>query len=706
MTTANALLAAALDYVRQKLPVFPLYSVVNGRCTCGSASCDGNSRGKHPRTPHGKDDATTNPVIIHRWWHVWPDANIGIRTGGRLLVVDVDPRTHGTETLALLEAQHGAFPPTYEVITGSPGRHLYFAVTDGTEIRGRRLGPGVELKAAGNYVVAPPSMHFSGRQYQWKVGDGKVAMAPAWLLSFTGSSNGAGRQEDPEPEPDWVTTLLRGVPEGERHESAKRLAGHFLGRKNSLERTLEILRGWAHKCTPSWTGPAADQELRDIVTWTADQEAQKTATDVPPIRPLELPRLDLPTLRTLVPFFDDLLTAFMPTTDAPLEFLVAAGLMATVGAMGKRYLLRVGTDVLYPNLWLALIADSSLPRKTTAQGIAHRIQHLTHGQWILPRAGSPEGFIQALADREGAGVQIIGEFGGWLRAMERNYLSGHKEVLTELYDSIPKFDQQRVRKKVSGATEKQPDSDIVTWPALSLFVASTRAWLNANLTDADVQSGFLARFLFVLVTTTTQRPKLLATRRQPADPDALTRLVDTLSGVAPTAAGSATDGPPGQRLTIGPEAQAVYEQWAQTYLRTVPEAGPFYERLETTVLKLALVCAVLRGERTVIGQAGMAAAVILGRYFVQTIGHALARDFAIGRFAGKKQRILGLLAAAPGQTLKRSELTWKTGWEPKDLTAVLEALVDEGSVLEQEGGKGAMPGRKGKKYTLRTGAEA
>jgi hypothetical protein len=95
---------------------------------------------------------------LAEWWRRWPAANVGIATGARsgLLVLDVDPRHGGDDVLAALEAEHGRLPDTATVVTGGGGAHFYFAHPGG-EIRSRNLAPGLELKADGAFVVAPPS---------------------------------------------------------------------------------------------------------------------------------------------------------------------------------------------------------------------------------------------------------------------------------------------------------------------------------------------------------------------------------------------------------------------------------------------------------------------------------------------------------------------------------------------------------------------
>jgi Bifunctional DNA primase/polymerase, N-terminal len=56
---------AALDYARKGIPVFPVHSIdETGACTCGGPEVNQKcSPGKHPRTPNGYLDATTNEKL-------------------------------------------------------------------------------------------------------------------------------------------------------------------------------------------------------------------------------------------------------------------------------------------------------------------------------------------------------------------------------------------------------------------------------------------------------------------------------------------------------------------------------------------------------------------------------------------------------------------------------------------------------------------
>jgi predicted P-loop ATPase len=182
---------AALAYAALGWRVFPLHSVHEGACSCGSPACTGTKPGKHPRTPRGCLDATTDEATIHQWWTEWPDANVGIATGRGLVVVDIDPQHGGDVGLEDCVARLGALPDTVECLTGGGGRHIYLSVPAGTEVRNSasKLAPGVDVRGDGGYVVAAPSGHASGRAYTWELSSrpDEVEIAPlpaAWLAAL------------------------------------------------------------------------------------------------------------------------------------------------------------------------------------------------------------------------------------------------------------------------------------------------------------------------------------------------------------------------------------------------------------------------------------------------------------------------------------------------------------------------------------------
>ncbi len=180
----DELLRAALEYATCGWPVFPLHGIPDGRCSCAQRDC--SSPGKHPLVRRGLHEASADQDQVRSWWTQWAWANIGLVTGTRsgIVVVDVDlPRA-----LRSLDPVIGQLAPTRTGLTGGGGLHLVYRPTD-TELRntaGRLPGirgvlPGVDLRANGGYIVAPPSLHSSGQRYAWLDPSRPIAPAPAWL---------------------------------------------------------------------------------------------------------------------------------------------------------------------------------------------------------------------------------------------------------------------------------------------------------------------------------------------------------------------------------------------------------------------------------------------------------------------------------------------------------------------------------------------
>lgn len=242
MTTARSRprpVEAALAYAHRGWAVFPCHHPVPAGCSCRSPGCA--STAKHPRTRRGLHDATTHPEVIARWWRAWPQANVAIRTGaGRaagargLVVLDVDPLHGGDASLDRLVAAHGPLPPTRLVRTGNDGVHLYFAHPGETvpNSAGTRLGPGLDVRGDGGYVIAPPSVHASGVTYRWgTIRD--LAPVPPWLADLLAAPKHECR---PSPDPTqlrrdagvsaWAATAVE--------RELARVAGAEVGHRNHV----------------------------------------------------------------------------------------------------------------------------------------------------------------------------------------------------------------------------------------------------------------------------------------------------------------------------------------------------------------------------------------------------------------------------------------------------------------------------------------
>jgi len=217
---AMTLLTAALEYAARGWPVFPLHTPiapgVSRACSCGEKDC--KDVGKHPRITGWQKSASTDADQIRRWWRKWPDANIGIVTGDQV-VLDVDPRHGGPASLAALERQHGTLPDTFRVHTGGGGDHFTFQ-SNGVVIRNSAgvLGPGLDIRGAGGYTTAAPSLHFSGNRYE-VVDSSAPAPIPEWLSQAARTQKKSNAKTKAKGEP---------IKTGERHDRLTELGGRLI----------------------------------------------------------------------------------------------------------------------------------------------------------------------------------------------------------------------------------------------------------------------------------------------------------------------------------------------------------------------------------------------------------------------------------------------------------------------------------------------
>lgn len=144
-------LNAALLYSAKGLHVFPV-------------------RGKRPLTQRGLLEATTDPSQIVWWWEKWPDAGVAIACEpSRLVVFDCDGK-EGIENFKKFVGDN-TLPEMPLVRTPRDGLHLYFAMDEGEAITSSvALLQGVDMRARGAYVCAPPTLHENGKRYRWAGG--------------------------------------------------------------------------------------------------------------------------------------------------------------------------------------------------------------------------------------------------------------------------------------------------------------------------------------------------------------------------------------------------------------------------------------------------------------------------------------------------------------------------------------------------------
>lgn len=237
---------AALEYAKRGWRVLPVHwPTASGQCSCGDVQCA--KIGKHPHIKAWNTGATSDANRITEWWRQWPDANIGINTGAEsgIWVVDIDDKNDGSNTLNALVDACGPVPPTLTALTGA-GRHLFFQ-HPGVKIFSRvgDLGPGLDTRGDGAYIVAPPSLHANRNRYRWLDATVPIAAAPDWLLSVVTAEpvRSPIRSSTSNQAPVLCVTTTVCIPEGTRNSSLFRIACYLFSSgmaRDSVELTMML----------------------------------------------------------------------------------------------------------------------------------------------------------------------------------------------------------------------------------------------------------------------------------------------------------------------------------------------------------------------------------------------------------------------------------------------------------------------------------
>lgn len=234
-------------------------------------------KGKRPVTPNGCKDATADVGQLRAWWDGASAYNVAIATGGGIVVLDVDINhdagKYGDETLADLESQYEPLPDTWMCLTGGGGVHYYFACDDPALTVAAGFADGLDYRGTGGYVIAPPSVHQSGRAYEWEAShtptNCELAPLPDWLhaLMLRGRKPVAASAVQAAPDQ---------VQEGKRNEEMFRLAASLRAKGLTVEEiTAALLKANETRCNP----PLAPAEIEAICKSAGRYERGSTPAD-------------------------------------------------------------------------------------------------------------------------------------------------------------------------------------------------------------------------------------------------------------------------------------------------------------------------------------------------------------------------------------------------------------------------------------------
>lgn len=488
----NSIRAEALRYGRMGLKVFPC-----------------RPKGKEPLTPHGHKDATTDLPQIRRWWTQWPDANIGIPTGkaSGLLVLDADPRNGGFESLEALFTHHKK-TKTVVQITGGGGLHIFFEHPG--SMRGKKLAPGIDVKADGGYIIASPSVHPSGKRYRWVEGrslaDLQPAKLPDWLLSEMNSRRRRSTTATTTDSEVWSV--------GERNIRLTSLAGTMRWRGMSQEAIeAALLEENQQRCDP----PLAEDEVQRIAASVSRYEPGNPPTSAPSGWPSPLND------GAFHGVAGELVRLIEPHSEADPAALLIQCLVAAGNVIGRTGHFYAEADQHYTNLFSVIVGRTAKGRKGTSLGHVQRVFAEVDPAWSSARTvgglSTGEGLIFAVRDEVRESKEI----------REKGRITAYKAVVTDpgvtdkrLLVVEPEFARvlqvcERETNTLSAVIRQSWDSGSLriitknkpasaTGAHISIIAHITKDELRRLLTTTAVANGFANRFLWVCASRSKMLP--------------------------------------------------------------------------------------------------------------------------------------------------------------------------------------------------------
>ena len=518
--------AAAKAYAAQGLSVIPL-------------------NGKRPAlkswTGHQKRCATRE--MIDDWHRRDILKNVGIVCGavsGNLVVLDLD----GAAGYPAFAAALPHLAQTYTVASGGGvGKHVYFRVKrlpKSVKAMNTPIGH-LEVCGEGRQVVAPPSIHpKTGNPYRVEK-EANILQVDnlddlvVWVEAFKPTWQGSSLHEPPKiPNPNGDVTinpkLIAGIADvllgkgyrarGEWLEGACLTPyKHRNGDRNpSFAYNTVSGYGYCHVCGVMLTKDICHHlnldpqqygglvERPDVPNISQPVDLSRAPQESPPVPPMvEPPKADGHRLPSWLAAY--MAWAGRTGNQTPMLFHQAAGLWLLATAVGRRLYGEAPWGIrLYPNLYLMLVAGTTFYRKSTAYKLAEQVARTAIPHMLMPTPGSPERFQEALAGRMPNNFEKLtqeqqdrltraqpfaaqrgllkDEVAGLFGAInKRDYMTGMKDLLMELYDCPDYFDK-----------DTQSGLNIVENAALSILGVTTPAGLGSAVSEADWSNGLLIRF--------------------------------------------------------------------------------------------------------------------------------------------------------------------------------------------------------------------
>ncbi len=656
--------------------------------------------GKQPATQHGCLDATTDEEQIQEWWEQNENYNIGVSTDG-LVVIDVDPTGDGRHNEWANEIEHLAdLLSGAGTITPRGGSHFWFRQPEGIELRNTasNIAEGVDTRANGGYVLAPPSVIAGVGGYHWQPGYSldyaphDLPTPPAWLMSAL-----TGEHEAEHKEPLRVGGEIQ---EGTRNDTLARLAGG-MRRMGMTEAAIRsgLRAANLDLCHP----PLSDKEVDKIAWsiarhepdqltqamiegWYDQQHAEQVATWKPEEQPEKFPRR----LMQVGGLMQDVIAWNLSSAYKPQPELALAGVLSLMGAVtGRRITDEMGTRT---NVYCMGVCESGGGKEH-----ARKINKAILSQSGLADRLGPEGIGShaGLTSCLGTSPEVliqIDEMGRFLRVLGNPDRSPHLyQIVTVLLKLFTSSNSQYVGD--SYADQKKVVR--LDQPHCCLYGTSVPKSVLESLTTESLSDGFLSRFL-IFEAVDNDPPENEAAEMSDVPRDIAERF-NWWAGYQPGGNLSSVTPQP-RRLVPAENAVEVFRAFRQEVaIRRKAESGDsvLWTRAYEKARKLALLHQVSRSREaaTIDRQAAQWACDVVESLTVRL--EWLAEQWiSDGVFDAKCKKVLRIIRQSGARGVTTSQICLASrNLTPRDRQEVLNSLVEAGQVVkstEKTAGRPAM----------------
>lgn len=273
-------------------------------------------------------------------------------------------------------------------------------------------------------------------------------------------------------------------------------------------------------------------------------------------------------------------------TDAPPEYHEPTSMFILAAVLDRQLYMRFNVGYRYPNMWVMLLGDSTLTRKSTCQNMAKDILTEVAAKTRLNRLAddsTPEGLIDLLSLKP-RGFWIRDEVSGFIASLKRDYMTGMKELLILIYDCIDHYEKHLTKKHYTL-------SKVYT----CFLAGTTPKSFHDKIASEDFYTGFLARWLVFDGEFNKDRWKGI---EQFSEEDNETRniLISTLIYIHSMFTGTV-------EATMDEKTLDYYNSWSKSNQFELfehenrSELSPFYGRLEEYVVKISMIYEVSNVDR-------------------------------------------------------------------------------------------------------------